>query len=85
MKRGTAFVDWITGTDLSAAAQYEQAVQQLDIENFTSLIILQLWSEDADWGVHNWYVARMRYGPDARWRLFGWDAEWSFGLVDISY
>ena len=36
----TASVDWTTGTDLSAAAQYEQAVQQLDIENFTSFIIL---------------------------------------------
>ncbi len=43
-----AFVDWITGTDLSAAAQYAQAVQQLDIENFTSFIILWLWSGDAE-------------------------------------
>ncbi len=59
-----AFVDWITGTDLSAAAQYEQALQQLDIENFTSFIILELWAGDTDWGAGNPYAARMQYGPD---------------------
>ena len=76
-----AFVDWITGTDLSDAAQYEQAVQQLDIENFTSFIILELWAGDTDWGGGNWHVARMQYGPDVRWRLFVWDAEMTFGLA----
>ena len=75
------FVDWITGTDLSEAAQYEQALQQLDIENFTSFIILELWAGDTDWDGGNWYAARMRYGPDARWRLFVWDAETTFGLA----
>ena len=76
-----AFVDWIISADLSAAAQYEQAAQQLDTENFTSFIILELWAGDTDWGGGNWYVARMQYGPDARWRLFAWDAEATFGLI----
>ena len=75
-----AFVDWITGTDLGDAAQYEQTLQQLDIENFTSFIILHLWAGNTDWGSHNWYVARMRDGPDVRWRLFVWDAETTLGL-----
>ncbi len=75
-----AFVDWITGTDLSVAAQYEQAVQQINIGNFTSFIILHLWAGNTDWGRHNWYAARMSDGPDARWRLFVWDAEITFGL-----
>ncbi len=75
------FVDWITGADLSEVAQYEWVLQQLDIENFTSVIILALWAGDTDWGDGNWYVARMHYGPDARWRLFVWDAETAFGLT----
>ena len=75
-----AFVDWITGTDLSAATWYEQAARQLDIENFTSFILLRLWAGDIDWGDRNWYAARMRYGPDTRWRLLVWDAEVTFGL-----
>ncbi len=72
-----AFVDWIAGTDLSAAAQYEQALQQFDIENFTSFIILWLWSGNAE---IDWDAARMRYGPDTRWRLLVWDAEVTLGL-----
>ena len=76
-----AFVDWITSADLRAAAQYEQAIQQLDVENFTSFIILELWAGDVDWGGGNWYAARMRYGPDTRWRLFVWDAEKTFGVA----
>ena len=74
------FVDWITITDLSDGSQYEQAMQQLDIENFTSFIILHLWAGSTDWRFDNSYAARMHYGPDVRWRLFVWNAEWAFGL-----
>ena len=74
------FVDWITGTDLSDGAQYEQAKQQLDIENFTSFTILHLWAGSIDWNTHNSYVARMQYGPNPWWKAFVWDAEWTFGL-----
>ena len=75
-----AFVDWLTGTDLGEAMHYEQAVQQLDIENFTSFVILHLWAGNTDWNSLNWYVARMRDGPDPRWRLFTWDAETTLGM-----
>ena len=76
-----AFVDWVTSADLNAAVQYEQAIQQLDIENFTSLMILQLWAGNTDW---DWYAARMRYSPDTRWRLFVWDAETTLYLDGLS-
>ena len=74
------FVDWITEADLNDGVQYERALQQLNIENFTSFIILELWAGDTDWG-GNWYAVRMRDGPDGRWRLFVWDAEMTFGLA----
>ena len=77
------FADWLAGADLSKAAEYEQAVQQLDIENFTSIIILHLWAGDTAWGSHNWYAARMRSGPDTRWRLFLWDAAVSPGRYGL--
>ncbi len=72
--------DWLTSTDLSVAAEYEQALQQLDIENFTSFIILWLWAGGHHWEVDDWYAARMRGQPDARWQLFMWDAEAAFDL-----
>ena len=77
------FVDWLRGADLSAEAEYERVVQQLDIESFTSFIILRLWAGDTAWGSHNWYAARMRSGPDTRWRLFLWDADVPPGVYGL--
>ena len=77
------FVDWLRGADLSMAAEYERAVQQLDIESFTSFIILRLWSGDTAWGNHNWYAARQRSGPDTRWRLFLRDADVPPGVYGL--
>ena len=68
------FADWITGADLRAAAQYEQAIRQLDIESFTAFIILRLWNGDTAWDRHDWLAARRRDGADPRWRLFLGDA-----------
>ena len=75
--------DWLAGTDLGTAAQYERATQQLDIESFTAFIIIRLWAGDTDWGSHNWYAARMRHGPDTRWRLFLRDADVPSGLYGL--
>ena len=72
--------DWLTSTNLSATAAYEQAVQQLDIENFTATLILWLWAGGPHWEGGDWYAARSRSGPDTRWRLFMWDAEAAFDL-----
>ncbi len=77
------FVDWLRGADLSAAAQYERAVQQLDIESFTAFIILHLWAGDTAWDNHNWLAARMRNGPDTRWRLFLRDTDVPSGLYGL--
>ncbi len=77
------FVDWLREADLSVPAQYERVVQQLDIESFTSFIILRLWAGDTAWGSHNWYAARMRSGPDTRWRLFLWDADVPPGVYGL--
>ena len=71
---------WITSTDLSVAAHYEQALRQFDIENFTSFAILWLWSGNAE---IDWVAARMRNESDTRWRLFLWDAEVTLGLKGI--
>ena len=76
-------VDWFRDADLRVPAQYERAVQQLDIESFTSFIILRLWSRDTAWGNHNWYAARQRSGPDTRWRLFLRDADVPPGVYGL--
>ena len=74
-----AFKTWITTADLSDVAHYNQALQQLDIENFTSFVILHLWAGNTDLSS---FTARVRDGPNHRyrWRLFVWDAEMTLGL-----
>ena len=68
------FADWLAGADLSTAAQYKQAIQQLDIESCTAFFILHLWNGDTAWDSQDWYAARSRSGADTRWRLFVGDA-----------
>ena len=59
-------------------AQYKQAAQQLDIENFTSYVLLNIWAQNVDWPHNNRIVARPRAGVDGRWRFIVWDAETTF-------
>ena len=58
--RWNRFASWLTRADLRAAAQYEQAIRQLDIENFTGYILLNIWAQSTDWPHRNWIVARPR-------------------------
>ena len=78
LHRWNRFVDWVNRADLSEMAQYEQAAQQLDIENFTSYFLLNIWMQNVDWPHNNRIVARPRAGADGRWRFIVWDAETAF-------
>ena len=78
LHRWNRFVGWLNGTDLRAMARYEQAAQQLDIENFTSYFLLNIWAQNVDWPHNNRIVARPREGVDGRWRFIVWDAETAF-------
>ncbi len=85
MHRWYRFADWLAGTDLRATAQYEQTAQQLDIENFTSYVLLNIWAQNTDWPHRNWIAARPRAGPDPRWQFFVWDAEWAFDISENTF
>ena len=78
LHRWNLFVDWVNGADLGEMAQYEQVTQQLDIENFTSYFLLNIWAQNVDWPHNNRIVARPREGGDGRWRFIVWDAETTF-------
>jgi len=72
---------FISTTDFSAPANYEELSRQVDIENFTSYVILNLWALNLDWPHNNWYAARRV--PDGKWIFLCWDAEW--GLLGGPY
>jgi hypothetical protein len=70
MRRG-AFAD---------AAFYDEARRRVDVANFTSYMILNVWQDNHDWPQNNWYVARPQ-APDGRWIFLSWDAEFGLGLM----
>ncbi|MCZ6792064.1 MAG: CotH kinase family protein [Planctomycetota bacterium] len=66
--------------DLSNPALYEQFLRMIDIENFTSYMIVNMWAQNHDWPHNNWYAARRRV-PGARWIFLCWDSEFGIGLI----
>jgi len=65
---------FISSRDFSRPENYEILKERVDIEDFTSYIIVNLWGQNYDWPHNNWYAARSR--PDGKWHFMCWDAEW---------
>ena len=69
--------DFISTRDFSDEANYRELGRRVDVENFTSYAILNLWAQNYDWPHNNWYAARRV--PDGKWIFLCWDAEWGLG------
>lgn len=65
--------------DLDDPVQYRQFEDLLDLDNFTSYMILNMWAQNHDWPHNNWYAARRRE-PGSKWIFLSWDAEFGIGL-----
>ena len=66
--------EFISSNDFSRPENYEMLKARVDIEDFTSYMIVNLWGQNYDWPHNNWYAARRR--PDGKWHFMCWDAEW---------
>ena len=71
-------------SDLTSDRFFDEASQRLDLENFTSYILLNIWAQNHDWPQNNWYAARPRR-PDGKWVFFCWDGEFGIGLIPDGY
>ena len=69
--------DFISTRDFSDPTNYRELASRVDIENFTSYAILNLWAQNYDWPHNNWYAARRV--PHGKWMFLCWDAEWGLG------
>jgi hypothetical protein len=67
---------FIGSTDISRKENYEALKKRVDIEDFTTYMIVNLWGQNYDWPHNNWYAARRL--PDGKWRFMCWDSEWGF-------
>ena len=64
--------------DLSDPANYQAALEVLDVDNFIDYLLVNVYGYTGDWPHNNWRAARERV-PGARFRFYVWDAEWSLG------
>jgi hypothetical protein len=72
------FVYFMTRSNLADPIVYEQALELLDMDNFLSYIVVNVWAANRDWPQRNWYAARTREDPAAKWIFVNWDAEQTF-------
>ncbi|MEW6238792.1 MAG: CotH kinase family protein [Candidatus Omnitrophota bacterium] len=79
MEEWNLFKTFVTGArDFSADGDYGNLLEYLDLENFVSYVILNVWMQNYDWPHHNWYAAREKSAA-GEWRFDLWDVEYSFG------
>ena len=71
--------NFVTGNDMNDPAMYREALKLIDIENYTSYMLVNIWAQNQDWPHNNWYAARPRT-PDGKWTFLCWDAEFGLGL-----
>ena len=68
--------------DLRDDVLYEQALEMIDVENFTGYMIVNIWCQTGDWPGNNWYAARP-HREGGKWIFMSWDAEFGLGLAPI--
>lgn len=63
--------------DLSIPAKYDEMAAMLDVDAFIDYLIVELFTNNADWPNINWISARER-SATGKWRFFVWDSEFAF-------
>ncbi len=74
----SSMLSFFRSSNMTDPANYERAQQRIDLENYTSYMILNIWAQNHDWPHNNWYAARPRRA-DGKWIFLSWDAEFGMG------
>jgi hypothetical protein len=75
---------FLGANNLSSNDAYNAFGEFVDIENFTSYMIVNIWAQNHDWPHNNWYASRSRM-EGGTWRFFCWDAEFGISLSPGGY
>lgn len=72
---------FITAQDLRIQDNYQQVVDQIDIDSFITYNLVQLFAGNVDWPANN--VAYWRpQTPEGKWRWLLYDLDYSFGYAN---
>jgi len=67
--------------DLTQPANFRDVASRLDLTNFVDYLLPLIYVDNDDWPHNNWRAARERVAG-GQYRMYCWDAEWAFGLVN---
>ncbi len=67
--------------DLTQPANFRDVASRLDLTNFVDYLLPLIYVDNDDWPHNNWRAARER-AEGSPYRMYCWDAEWAFGLVN---
>ncbi|MGE4182932.1 MAG: lamin tail domain-containing protein [Limisphaerales bacterium] len=67
--------------DLTQPANLRDVASRLDLTNFVDYLLPLIYVDNDDWPHNNWRAARERV-DGGLFRMYCWDAEWAFGLVN---
>ena len=70
--------EWFSTADLSDPTGYAEARGRIDLNSYTSYMIVNTWTQNHDWPQRNWYAGRPAR-PGGKWLFLCWDAEWGLG------
>ncbi|MDE0736257.1 MAG: CotH kinase family protein, partial [Pirellulaceae bacterium] len=68
---------FLRSTNFSDDTNFKELSRRVDVEDFTSYVIVNLCLQNFDWPGNNWYGARRV--PDGKWIFLCWDSEWGLG------
>ena len=83
MKYWEETIGFFRTTDLTINNNYENALQLIDLQNFTDYFILNLFGANIDWPEGNVYCFH-DIESNAKWKWLMWDSDCSF-LTEPSY
>lgn len=69
---------FVSRSNLRNEEDYQAIQAMVDVPEFTDYFILNIWVQNDDWPMKNYYAVRERT-PNAKWMCVIWDIEYSFG------
>jgi len=77
----TQLKSYANANNLALPDRYLEIERRLDTTNFVDYLLPLIYVDADDWPHNNWRAARERV-PEGRYRMYVWDAEWAFGLMN---
>lgn len=77
-----ALLEYISSHNMQAAASYAAVSHKMDVDNFITYQIAQIYFDNTDWPGNNVKYWRPKV-PDGKWRWLIYDTDFGFGLFNL--